>query len=154
MPTLDQAKKVNNMQNTNTSHSNMYNADTVAMFKLLEKGLHAKDAYKLVKGRDDISIVSQSRLRAKYKQWSLTSPQMQKLAHHAIKDTLKLQPLVVSKLDAQGNEVIEKIYPSHTNRIAAAAMVADRVDPVVRQNLNVNANIDISPVNLDNYRNR
>jgi len=117
--------------------------------------LHAKDAYKLVKGRDDISIVSQSRLRAKYKQWSLTSPQMQKLAHHAIKDTLKLKPLQISKgKDADGKEIIEEIYPSHTNRIAAAAMVADRVEPVVRQNLNVNANIDISPVNLDNYRNR
>jgi hypothetical protein len=57
-------------------------------------------------------------------------------------------------MDENGNEIKELIYPSHTNRIAAAAMVADRTEPIVRQNVNVNLNADVAPVDLERYRNR
>ena len=51
----------------------------------------------------------------------------------------------------QGNEIIEEIAPTWTNKIAAASMIYDRVEPVVHQNLNVNATI--SPVDLSKYTN-
>ena len=80
---------------------------------------------------------------------------MQKLAHDAIRQTLRLKPLEISKgMDENGNEIKELIYPSHTNRIAAAAMVADRTEPITRQNVNLNLNADVAPVDLERYRNR
>jgi hypothetical protein len=42
--------------------------------------------------------------------------------------------------------------PSWTNKIAAASMVYDRCEPVVRQSVQIN--IDVDPINLDAYRNK
>ena len=35
--------------------------------------------------------------------------------------------------------------------MAAAAAVMDRIDPIVKQNLNMNLNAEVSPVDLSNY---
>ena len=131
------------------------NPATIKMCELMEGGVAAKDAILLAKGNANPSPNTISRAKAKWAKWRLGTPQMQKLAHDAIRQTLRLKPLEISKgTDDNGNEIKELIYPSHTNRIAAAAMVADRTEPITRQNVNLNLNADVAPVDLERYRNK
>jgi hypothetical protein len=95
-------------------------------------------------------------IRQKAARYSLQRPAMVKLAHKVVSDTLKgkADQITTQKLgkDGQVVEIIEQIAPTHTNKLTAAAMVFDRAEPVVRQNVNLNGDLkDFMPVNLGSY---
>lgn len=72
--------------------------------------------------------------RALDKKYDLTNTGMVKLAHRAIKDTLKMKPVAVEKtaINKDGDKIdyIEQVYPSHTNRLQAVNEVYSRYQPV------------------------
>jgi hypothetical protein len=117
---------------------------TKTIMALMEKGMDARTALIVGTGNIDPHRNTVTQVKKKYEKWSLARPAMVKLAHQAVQETLAMKPIITS----DGKE----IHPSHTNRLAAAAMVADRAEPVVRQNVNLNLNAEISPVDLDRYR--
>ena len=119
---------------------------TKEVFNMMDKGLTAEEATKLVKNKDKLSSSAKTKIKKSYDRYSLTKPKLVRLANKAIEDTLAMTEHVSS----DGNISI----PSFTNRLTAAAMVKDRSEPVVRQNMNVNVNADIDPVDLSAYLNR
>ena len=97
-----------------------------------------------------------SRLKIKCDKYRLTQPSMAKLAHHVVKDVLKGVPMSIPQQsvgrDGQVIDYQEIIPPTYTNRLAAASMVYDRVDPVVQRSVSLNINLmDIHPVDLSRY---
>ena len=128
---------------------------TLEAFKLVEAGLTPKEALQAVNCTKKISPTSVSVFKRKLKKHQLTSPQTVKLANNQIKRILKGEAREVTQQkatkDGQVIEYTEQIVPSDTNIIAAASMVYDRYEPVVRQTLNVN--VDVDPVDLGQFRN-
>jgi hypothetical protein len=91
--------------------------------------------------------------------YRLSHPRMVKLARNVVLDTLKGESREVtqqyfSKTKGEMVEITEQIVPSVTNQLAAAAMVYDRADPIEHRNINLNLNADLSPIDLDKWRNR
>jgi hypothetical protein len=129
---------------------------TQAAFAMMDCGMDAKTALQIVNNTPKPAKATIYSLKAKHKKYSLQAPKMQKLAHNAIQDCLTDQPIkqAITKKDKDGNaiEIIEETVPSWTNKIAAASMVYDRCEPVVKQSVQIN--MDIDPINLDVYRNR
>ena len=123
-----------------------------AMALLVENGVSVLDAGKAVgyKGNTPYNI------KTKINKLSLIHPKMVKSAARVIRDVLDLKPIEVERTtvtkSGQVVDYTDNIYPSHTNAIQAAAMVYDRVEPVVRQQVNLNLNADIAPVDLEAYR--
>lgn len=124
---------------------------TITQLRMMDNGVDALTALQLTNNKTNIAPITKYKLQEKYKRYSLLQPSMRKLAHNAVKDCLTDTPITQVKKDKQGNEIIEEIAPTWTNKLAAAAMVYDRVEPVVRQMQSIN--IDISAINLDDYRN-
>lgn len=124
---------------------------------VINHGVDEKTALMLAVGKVPDSATL-CRFREKVSKYSLSRPALQKLASKAVQDTLqgKVVEIDAVKILANGQKVpyTEKIVPSYTNKLAAAAMVADRTEPIVRQNMNMNVNVDIAPVDLSRYRNR
>lgn len=124
---------------------------------VLNHGVDEKTALMLAVGKVPDSATL-CRFREKVSKYSLARPALQKLASKAVQDTLqgKVVEIEAVKILANGDKVpyTEKIVPSYTNKLAAAAMVTDRTEPIVRQNMNLNVNVDIAPVDLSRYRNR
>jgi len=96
-----------------------------------------------------------SRFRKKVSKLLVAQPKRVRSAMQALDDTLRMVPITydasrpvagVGKVD-----YTETIMPSITNRLAAAAMVLDRADPIIKHNVNLNVNTDISPVDLSEY---
>ena len=128
-----------------------------ALKLIVEHGVEPKDAYELVNGRE-AGKQAITGLNAKVQEYSLQTVEMQRLAGRVVKNALKGKPVEctrtsIDKQTGQPIEYIEKMYPSHTNMLAAASMVQDRVDPIVRQNINLNGNLaDYLPFELDKYK--
>lgn len=89
----------------------------------------------------------------KIKKKTLCKPAVVKKAHKAVLDTLEMKPIKRTK-KVKGVIVEEEILPTHTNRLQAAQLVLDRVEPVVQRHENVNVNLDFSPIDLSQYRTR
>ena len=128
-----------------------YAQKTLDAIGLVSAGLDPMKALQAVNYKTNITTQAVNKFKKKFQKYTLTAPTMQKLAHHAVKDCLTDTPITQVKKDRQGNEIIEEIAPTWTNKLAAAAMVYDRVEPVMRQVQSIN--IDISAINLDDYRN-
>jgi hypothetical protein len=133
-----------------------YARKTQQAIKLVaEHGVDAKTALMLVHNRPvDPSAVKA--FRKKVAAHALTRPAMVKLAHNVVRDVLqgKADEVTQQKLDRNGQvvEIIDKIVPTHTNRLAAAAMVFDRVEPVINRNVTLTGELkDFMPVDLDEY---
>ena len=150
-------------------HPDYLQAKTLEIMKLIDKGITIEEAVKLAKGKDKIHPNTKTDLKKKYDRWRLTQPGIVRLAQKAVKDTLKMAAVKT------GNQVLcpeckgkakeesicalcndvglvnESIVPTTTNRLAAAQMVMDRVDPVIRQNMNLNLNATVDPVDLSTY---
>lgn len=141
--TTKHAETASQGQETGTDTVRFYGKTQMAADLVVCHGVDPKQALMLATGKTPDSG-NLSRFKKKVNKYSLSRPSMVKKAFTAISDTLDMRPVVTS----DGKE----IFPSHTNRLAAAAMVADRVEPVVRQSLNLNLNADIAPVDLDRYR--
>lgn len=116
-------------QQTETKQTR-YAQKTLDAMALVQAGLKPKEALKAVNYTNKISDRAVSSFNKKFRKHSLTAPTMVKLAHHAVKDCLTDTPITQVKKDKQGNEIVEEIAPTWTNKLAAAAMVYDRVEPV------------------------
>jgi len=133
-----------------------YMPKTLEAFKLVEAGLSPKQALQAVNYTSKISPTSVSTFKQKLKKHSLTAPKLVKSAHNQIArilaaETREIEQQKVTK-DGQVIDYTETIAPSDTNILAAAALVYDRYEPVVRQSVQIN--IDVDPINLDAYRNK
>jgi hypothetical protein len=123
---------------------------------MLQNGVDAKTALLLTNPyKDTISRESVSKLRRKFKQYSLQAPKTVKLAHQAVKDALTNKPIefTTQKVTKDGEvvELTETIMPSYTNKLAAASMVYDRYEPSIKVQANIN--IDVDPIDLGSYKN-
>ncbi len=119
-------------------HPDYLQPDTKRMLQLMDKDISPEDAAKLVKGKDKICRSTKEDLKKKHARYSLTKPKLVKLAHKAIEETLAMTE-------------VNEVKPSYTNRLTAAQMVMDRVEPVVKVNHNLNVNANVDPVDLTAY---
>jgi hypothetical protein len=117
-------------------------------------GVAAKDAFIFVNGKPP-SAGTLTSLKDKIAKYSLTAPGMVKLAHNALRDTLKGKEYGYDAVKILGNgekiPYTEKIIPSYTNKLAAASMVFDRVEPIINRNVNLNINAEVDPVDLSEF---
>jgi hypothetical protein len=123
------------------------NPRTVRKNKVLEymnKGLSAREAYTLVHPGDEPTTRRMQQLTKEHKALTLTSPPMVEAAHNVILETLE------GKVIISGGE---KIIPTASNRLQAAAMVLDRAEPIIRINQNLNINSELKVIDLEKYRN-
>lgn len=111
---------------------------TETLFKLVDTGMPLEKAYKVVNPDKELTPGNKKQVKRRYIQYSLTKPKLVKSAIQAVSDTLEM-------IEVNG------VKPSATNRLAAAQMVLDRAEPIINKNLNINANLDISPVDLSKY---
>lgn len=129
-----------------------------AIALVVDHGVEPKEAMVLTGCTKTVNPQSVSAFKGKVEKYSLQRPIMQKLAHQALRDTLegKESRYDAVKVFSNGASVPyqEVIAPSYTNKLAAAAMVYDRVDPMIRRSENLSINVDCSPVDLEKYRNR
>ena len=119
-------------------------------------GHDPREAIKLVTGntspaRDTVRLVRQKAAR-----YSLARPAMVKLAHNVVKNVLegKTREVKQQKVDSKGIVVdyIETQAPTATNQLQAAAMVFDRVEPVINRNVNLTGDLkDFLPVDLEHF---
>ena len=142
-------------------HPDYMQPATLKIMKLMDADVSIEDAVKLVKNKDIIHPNTKTDLKKKYDKWALTGEGMQKLAHNAVKNVLKMTPKKTREVkqcpECKGKSkdpeepmcdtclgqgiVHTLLYPTHTNQLAAVAMVADRIDPVVKQTVTLSANI-------------
>ena len=112
--------------------------------KMLDAGVDPKTALMLTNRKDKISDVAVYKLKEKYKRYSLTRPKTVKLAERAVLDVLEGKEIeyTAQKVTKTGEVVDykEKIVPSASNKLAAAAMVYDRYEPVKQQDQQVTSN--------------
>lgn len=133
-----------------------YYPKTLEAIQLVNAGISPELALKFSNQKDNIRPETVSRFKQKLKKHSLTAPAMVKSAASQVKRILAAE---VREIDQQkvtkSGEVVdykEVIAPSDTNILAAAAMVYDRYEPAIKQTVQIN--IDVDPVNLDDYRNK
>jgi hypothetical protein len=128
---------------------------TLKAIELVERGETPRTALQLVNMTDKISNQAVSSFKRKFKKHSLTHPKVVKQAENQIKRILSGESREVKQqkiINGQVVEYTETIAPSDTNIISAVSMVYDRYEPVIKQT--VSLNIDVDPVNLDQFRNR
>ena len=146
-----------------------HNAKTMKAFELMDKDVSPRDAHRIATGIDNPTTQSVCNLRNKYDKHLLSQEPVVKLASKVYLETMRMKPVKTKEikecLECKGKKVEGSVcvtcndtgivrtllYPSHTNRMAAAAAVMDRIDPIVKQNLNLNVNADVSPVDLSEY---
>jgi hypothetical protein len=129
-----------------------YAQKTLDAMNLVSAGLEPMKALQAVNFKANITQQAVNKFKKKYQKYSLTAPKITKLAHNAIVDCLTDQPIINTKRDKDGNEITEAISPTWSNKIAAASMVYDRVEPVIHKAENVSHHV-IHPVDLSRYRN-
>ena len=132
---------------------------TLKAFELLDKNVDINDAYKLATGNNNPHPQTINTLKSKYEKHLLSKASTVKLASRVFVDTMKMKPTEtkevkqcpecrgkreeggarVSCLTCDSTGVVNTlIYPSHTNRLAAAERVMDQVDPVVKKSMSLN----------------
>ena len=94
---------------------------------ICKNGLTAKEALQM-RGENNPNKDTLTNLKKKSERWMLSSPDLQKLSYNTVRDTLKMKPIEVRQ--SPDNEKKDYIYPTVSNRLAAAAMVTDRTEPV------------------------
>lgn len=126
------AERLESPQETPTK----YYKKTLQAIQMVQAGIAAEDALKMVNLKDTISAKQVSVLRAKVKKFSLTEPSMVSLAQKQVKRILKGNTRILNQQKVLSNgDVVdykEQIAPSDTNIIAAASMVYDRFEPAVQ----------------------
>ena len=134
----------------------LYAKTSQALKLVLDHGVTPRDALLLARGGNPPSVAAVKNFKQKVAKYSLTRPAMVKLAHDCVKNVLSgvVDVHTTEKIDRQGNVVTirESVAPTHTNKLAAAAMVMDRDQPIVHQSVNLNGELkDFIPVLLDDY---
>jgi hypothetical protein len=132
-----------------------YAPKTLAAIQLVDAGISPKEALQITNVKRNISNEAVSKFKAKYRKYSLSHPKLVKAANNQVSRILAGEPRQIDQQKvAKNGEIvnyIETIAPTDSNILAAASMVYDRVEPVMRQVQSIN--IDISAINLDDYRN-
>lgn len=125
---------------------------------LKANGFNSKQAYELAGGKKVHAESTPYVMDRKIKTKSLVSPKLKKLAHLAVEETLRMQPVDIERVvvTKEGNQVRvqDKLYPSHSNRLTAAQLIIDRDEPAIQKHLNMNINAgDVADlVDLQAYR--
>lgn len=88
-------------------------------------------------------------VKNKLEKHSLASPQMRKKAFKAVKETLEMKPHEATVF-VRGKPQTIPVFPTHSNRLQAAQMVADRCEPVVNRVESVS--VSFSKVDLSEYQ--
>lgn len=141
---MSQTEEITTESSQNSRKVPQFYGKTLQAAKLvMDHGVEPKEALILASGNKQPTRQAVHHFKEKLNKLALSSPKMQKLARSAIQETLEMKPIDIG----EGKQM----FPSHTNRLAAAAMVADRVDPVIRTNLNINAEVD-APIDVDALR--
>lgn len=149
-------KSMAEKQGGNTTNLPRLTPKGLAQLTMIENGVDVKTALLLTNTyKDTVSPQAVSKARAKFKKYSLAAPSTIKSANSQIKRILSGETREITQQratkDGKVVEFTEVIAPSDTNILAAASMVYDRYEPVVKQTLNVNVECD--PVNLEAFRN-
>ena len=111
---------------------------TVDAIKLVAMGLQPQEALQITNHKPRITSEAVRKFNRKFDKYSLVKPDLVKLARNAVKDVLDNKPI-------NGD-----IYPTHSNKLAAASMVYDRFEPVKSQQTEANqviTHIDFSVIN-------
>ena len=111
---------------------------TVDAIKLVAMGLQPQEALQITNHKPKITSEAVRKFNRKFDKYSLVKPDLVKLARNAVKDVLDNKPI-------NGD-----IYPTHSNKLAAASMVYDRFEPVKSQQTEANqviTHIDFSVIN-------
>ena len=122
-----------------------YKRKTLEAIRLVQAGADPETALRITNSKERISERAIYNLKEKCRKYSLTHPKLVKLAHNAVKDCLTDQPIISKRTNKQGQEIIEETTPTWANKIAAASMVYDRVEPtkqspdVINNSLTINA---------------
>lgn len=136
-------------------------AKTVKAMELMDQGLNIHDAHKLATGIDKPHPNTIYDLKKKYDKYLLSKQSTVKLASKVFVETMKMKPVTTEEIKqcpqckgkskdpeqpmcdtCNGQGVVATLlYPTHSNRLDAAKEVMDRIDPVVKKSMNVNANI-------------
>ena len=113
--------------------------------QLVNAGIDPELALKFANQKDKIRPETVSRFKQKLKKHTLTSPVMVKSAANQVKRILagevrEIEQQVVTK-SGQVVDYIEHIAPSDANILAAASMVYDRYEPVIKGDAGNTTNI-------------
>lgn len=129
-----------------------------AYLVLRANGFNPKQSHELAGGKKAKSsgtpYMREKRLRTK----SIVIPKLKKLAHQAVEETLRMQPVDIERIvvtkDGNQVKVNDKLYPSHSNRLTAAQLIIDRDEPAIQKHLNMNINAgDVADlIDLEPYR--
>jgi hypothetical protein len=114
------------------------------VFEYMNRGLSVEEAYALAFPGEDATQRRMQQYKKEFKTLTLTRPEMVESAHKVIKDTLDAKVII------RGDD---KIIPTYSNRLQAAAMVLDRAEPIIKINQNLNVNTELALVDLERYRN-
>jgi len=115
---------------------------TDAVCALINAGRDPEEAYEMINPGKKLTRANKHELKKKANALALQDPKRIKAAQKAIDSIL-------------AGKKVGDVKSIHTSDIIQAVkMIADRVDPIVNQNLNINATADISPVDLSNYLNK
>lgn len=112
-------------------------ANQIAFAALKEQGVTSTEAAKMIGITTTYAHQLNRRLADRF---SLTDTKLLKDAHRAVKKLIRGEPF----------GTIEKVKDSTS--LAAAQMVYDRAQPVIRQNLNINADVQLVKVDLSAYQ--
>ena len=115
---------------------------TEAVCTLINAGKDPAEAYEIVNPGKTLTKANKHELKRKANALALSAPKRVKAAQKALDAILR------------GETVGDVKNINTSDVIAAVKMIADRVDPIINQNLNINANVDISPVDLSEYLNK
>ena len=139
---------------SNPEPKRFYHKTNLAL-KIMQTGETAEEALKLTNGKEKICERSVYKLKERFKKYSLTQPSIVKSANFQVKRILKSEPRESIKYHMDGDkkvvDSVQEILPSDTNILSAATMVYDRYEPLIQRSININASLDIHPVDLSNY---
>lgn len=116
--------------------------ETKAICDLINSGHDIEDAYVAIKPDKVLSRANKHELKKKANALALSDPARVRTAQKSLDAILK------------GKVVGDAKTINTSDILSAVKMIADRVDPVVAHNLNINANVEISPVDLSMYLNK
>ena len=123
--------------------TNKLRAKTEAVCTLINAGKEPEEAYKMIyPEKSPLSRANKHELKRKANALALQDPKRVQAAQKALDSILK------------GKKVGDVKSIQTSDIMAAIKMIADRVDPVINQSFNVNAHVEISPVDLSSYLNK
>lgn len=144
---------------------------TVKAIELIDKGYDIKDAHKLATGIENPHPNTIYDLKKKYDAHLLSKKSTVKLASKVFVDAMKMKPVETEEVKicpqckgrtqdpeepmcvtCKGSGVVNTlIYPTHTNALVAAGAVMDRIDPIIKQSMNLNVTANFTDVNLESF---